>query len=136
MQERPDWVNNVKIIIQHGFTKHPMLPDVPLFVDQAKKPEDRQVLDLLLARQETGKPFFTGPDVPPERLAILRKAFDQVVRDPKFVAAIEKAKLAVDGPLSGQEVADLAARLAQTPTETVKRLEAILTKFKQGAGRT
>jgi tripartite-type tricarboxylate transporter receptor subunit TctC len=133
MSEQPDWVRDgkVKIVIQHGFTKHPKLPDVPLFVDQAKTPEDRQVLDLLLARQETGKPFFMGPGVPPERLAILRKAFDQVIKDPKFIAAIEKSRLAVDGPLTGQEVTELAGRLAQTPPATVKRMESLLTKFKE-----
>jgi tripartite-type tricarboxylate transporter receptor subunit TctC len=133
MSEQPDWVRDKKvvIIIQHGFTKIPALPDVPLFVDQAKKPEDRQVLDLLLARQETGKPVFTGPDVPAERLEILRKAFDETVKDPKFLASLQKSRLPVDGPMTGAQVAQLAGHLAETPKEVVKRMEGILSKFKQ-----
>jgi tripartite-type tricarboxylate transporter receptor subunit TctC len=132
--EQPDWLRDkkVKIIIQHGFTKHKDLPDVPLLVDQAKTPEDRALLDVLLARQETGKPVLAGPDLPPERLAALRKGFDETVKDPRFVVQLEKIGLSMEEPMGGAQVAELATKLAGTSRDVVKRLEGILAKFSEG----
>ena len=74
----------------------PELPDVPLFIDLAKTEADRQALIFMLARQEAAKPYFGPPDVPPARLALLRRAFDATVRDTKFLALAGKANVAVD----------------------------------------
>ena len=130
--EQPQWLRDkfVRIFIQHGFQPHKDLPDVPLFIDQAKTPEDRQLLELVLARQETGKPIFTGPDVPKERLDALRAAFDATVKDEKFVASLAKVGLTMESPMSGVEVAELANRLAGTSPDVVKRLEKILSDFR------
>src|SRR5205823_9865811 len=118
----PEWIRDkkIRIIIQHGFKPHPDLPDVPMFIDLARTEPDRQALVFMLARQEAAKPYFAPPDVPPERLAILRQAFDATVRDPKFVALAAKANVAVEGPMTGDEVAALVAKVAQTPAAVVQ----------------
>ena len=76
--QQPDWIrdNKVKIIIQHGYHKDPDLPDVPLIIDQVKNDGDRQVLDLLLERQKFARPYIAPPNVSPERLELLRRAFN------------------------------------------------------------
>ncbi len=132
--EQPDWLRDkfVRIIIQHGLAKHRELPDVPQFIEQAKTPADRQLLELVLARQETGKPYFTTPDVPKERLQALRDAFDATLKDPKFHAALAKIRLPTDSPMGGAEVAELAGRLAGTSPDVVQRMEGILNKFREG----
>src|SRR5262249_9348991 len=89
----PDWIRDkkIRIIVQHGFKRLPELPDVPLFLDLARNEADRQALVFMLARQEAAKPYFAPPGVPPERLAILRKAFTAAVHDPRFTDTAAKA---------------------------------------------
>ena len=45
-------------------------------IDLAKTPEDRQVMEIVFAKFGMSRPFMAPPDLPPERLATLRRAFD------------------------------------------------------------
>jgi hypothetical protein len=128
----PEWLrdNKIRIIVQHGFRRLPDLPDVPLFIDLARTEADRQALVFMLARQEAAKPYFGPPDVPPDRLAVLRRAFDATMRDPRFLALAAKANVTVEGPMTGDEVAALVTKVAQTPPEVVERITRMLTDKK------
>ena len=86
----------IRIIVQWGLKKNPELADVPLVLDLAKTPSDRQALELALARLEFGRPFFLPPNVPPERVEALRRAFDATMKDPAFLADADKSKIEVD----------------------------------------
>ena len=131
---RPQWLSEkkVNVYLQHGFSRHPELPDVPLFIDLATKTEDRQALEFLLARQEFSKPYVAPPETPADRLAILRQAFDATLKDPAFIAGAAKAQLPVDGPMTGAELAAMVGKVSATPESVVKRIEALFEKFKQG----
>jgi tripartite-type tricarboxylate transporter receptor subunit TctC len=122
--QQPDWIRDrkVRIIIQHGYRPLPDLVDVPLIIDQAGNSADRAALDLLLERQKFARPYLAPPGVPAERLALLRRAFDATVRDQAFVQAAQAAHLAVDNPMTGEELAQTIARLASTPTAVTQRL--------------
>jgi hypothetical protein len=111
----------VKAIAQWALNKHPELSDVPMILDLAKSDADRQALRLALARLEFGRPFFLPPNVPPERVEALRRAFDATMRDPAFLAETEKLKIEVE-PLTGEQVAALIAEAYATPAETVARV--------------
>ena len=101
----------IRIIVQHGFKKHPELPDVPLIFDLAKTEADRQALTFMLARQEAAKPYFAPPEIPADRLALLRRAFDATVSDPKFVTLAKRAGITLDDPMTAGELASLVTRL-------------------------
>jgi tripartite-type tricarboxylate transporter receptor subunit TctC len=133
-RENGEWLRDkkVKIITQFGFKPHPELPTVPLFVDAAKTAEDHQALELMLARQETAKPFYGPPDVPADRLAIIRNAFDKVMKDPQYLAEMEQQLLDVEQPMGWEEAAALVARLQQTPPSVVKRLLGAFDSFREG----
>jgi tripartite-type tricarboxylate transporter receptor subunit TctC len=122
--QQPDWIadRKVRIIIQHGYRPQPDLADVPLIVDQAPNDADRQALDLLLARQKYARPYLAPPGVPPDRLALLRRAFDATVRDPAFVQGARAAHLEVKNSMSGEELAETIARLSSTPAAVTERL--------------
>jgi tripartite-type tricarboxylate transporter receptor subunit TctC len=111
----------VKAIAQWSLSRHPELTDVPMILDLAKSDADRQALRLALARLEFGRPFFLPPNVPPERVDALRRAFDATMRDPAFLAETEKLKIEVE-PLTGEQVATLIAEAYATPAETVARV--------------
>jgi len=118
---RAEWLKDkkVRILLQISTAKHPDLPDVPLVLDLAKTPKDRQVMKLVFSRQVWGRPFFTTPDVPQARLAALRKAFDETMKDPKFIADAEKQKLEIN-PVAGDVVQKDIAELYETPPDIVK----------------
>jgi tripartite-type tricarboxylate transporter receptor subunit TctC len=128
-----DWLRDhkIKIILQHGLDKLPDLPDVPLFIDQAKTPEDREALQLLLAQQEFSKPFYAPPGIPADRLDILRRAFDSAVEDPGFLAAAAKANIPVTSPMNGEALTAAVAEVAGTPPVLVDRVKGILANFAQ-----
>jgi tripartite-type tricarboxylate transporter receptor subunit TctC len=127
----PTWIpqKQVRILTQFGFTKHPEMPDVPLFFDLAKTEADKQALRLLFGRQEFSKAYYTTPGVPPERLALLRKAFDDTIKDPAFLAATKKANVPVEEPMNGQDLTALIKQIGETPQPVVDRLVNLFKNF-------
>ncbi|MFL5058504.1 MAG: Bug family tripartite tricarboxylate transporter substrate binding protein [Xanthobacteraceae bacterium] len=115
----------VRVVAQWALKGHPELTGVPLILDSAKTDADRAALRLVIARLEYGRPFFMPPQVPPERVAAVRRAFDAAVKDPAYLAEAEKLKIDVD-PLSGEEVANLVEQVSRTPAETVTRVRTAL----------
>ncbi|MFL4986270.1 MAG: Bug family tripartite tricarboxylate transporter substrate binding protein [Xanthobacteraceae bacterium] len=115
----------VRVVAQWALKGHPELTGVPLILDSAKTDADRAALRLVIARLEYGRPFFMPPQVPTERVAAVRRAFDAAVKDPAYLADAEKLKIDVD-PLSGEEVANLVEQVSRTPAETVTRVRTAL----------
>lgn len=111
----PEWISQKKVhvLLQAALKKDPDLPNVPLVMDLAKTPTQKQLLKLLVASQAIARPFAAPGGLPPERLATLRKAFADTVADPDFLADAEKQKLDVN-PMSGQDVEDLMKDLYST----------------------
>ena len=117
------WIKEkkIRILAQWALRKHPELPDVPLVLDQAKTEEQKQSLDLALARLEFGRPFFLPPNVPAERVSAIRRAFDATMKDKDFLEEADKLKIEID-PLSGEQVAALIVQIYKTPAATVERV--------------
>jgi tripartite-type tricarboxylate transporter receptor subunit TctC len=99
------WYDDKKInvLVQLALNKHPDLPNVPLILDLAKTPEQKQILTLVFARQALGRPYLAPPGVPQDRVDALRKAFTDTMKDKDFLAEAEKAKLEIT-PISGENV--------------------------------
>ncbi len=123
----PQWIaeKKIKVIAQYGLKRHPDLADVPAMLELAASEPDRQALAMLFARAEYGRPYFLPPDVPPERVAALRRAFDATMKDPAFVADAARLQLDID-PMTGEEVQALVAQLNRTPPAIVTRVRAAL----------
>ena len=132
-RENSDWLQDkkVRIITQFGFKPHPELRDVPLFVNEAKNDADHKALELMLARQETAKPFYGTPEIPADRLAIIRIAFDKTMTDPEYLAEMEKLGLDVEQPMGWKDTSELVARLQETPPDVVKRLLSAFDRFRE-----
>ncbi|HWF97255.1 MAG TPA: tripartite tricarboxylate transporter substrate-binding protein [Xanthobacteraceae bacterium] len=115
----------IKVIAQWALRPNPELTDIPNVLDAAKTDDERDALRLVMARLDIGRPFFLPPNVPPDRVAALRAAFDATMKDPDYRAEADQLKVDVD-PLTGAELAALVAQVAQTPAETVARVRAAL----------
>ncbi len=124
---RPQWLANkeIDIQIQLGLTKEKDLPDVPLLGDLVSNPQDRQALELMLAPSEMGRPFLGPPDVPKDRVAALRAAFDASMKDSTLLQEAEKQRLEI-GPLSGAEMEALVVRLYKAPAPVVERARVLV----------
>jgi tripartite-type tricarboxylate transporter receptor subunit TctC len=112
----PDWVtqHKVNILAQLSLSKHPDLPDVPLIMDFAKTQEQKQILNLIFARQVMGRPYLAPPNLPNERAAALQQAFTDTMKDPDFLAQAKQQKLEIN-PVSGSEIEKLLQEAYQTP---------------------
>ena len=124
---KPDWLKDkkVNILMQMGLEKSPELPDVPLANDLIAKAEDRQLLDLLITGTSVGRPIAAPPGTSPARVAILRRAFDETMKDP---ALLEEGRTiqAEISPTSGEEVQKIITRLYATPKSVVERAKRLL----------
>jgi tripartite-type tricarboxylate transporter receptor subunit TctC len=125
--QTPHWISGrlIKVLAQYGFKRHAELADAPTMLELANSEADRQAMRMLFARTEYGRPYFLPPDVPPERVAALRRAFDATMKDQAFIAEAAKLQFEVD-PLTGEQVQALVAQLAATPREVVARVRTAL----------
>jgi tripartite-type tricarboxylate transporter receptor subunit TctC len=124
---KADWLaeKKINILFQIADEKHADLPGLPLIGDLIRSPADRQVYNFLLAPQAFGRPFFAPPQVPADRLAALRLAFERTLKDPVFLADAEKAGIEIQHR-SGQNVEKTVHVLFfETPKEAIARAKAI-----------
>jgi tripartite-type tricarboxylate transporter receptor subunit TctC len=124
---RPHWIaeNKINILVQIGLKKAPDLPDVPLLMELGTNAEDRALLRLLSASTQIGRPIFTTPDVPSERVAALRAAFEATMRDPAFLEDAKQGHFEID-PVSGLVMQKLVEEMVATPKELGERLRKII----------
>jgi tripartite-type tricarboxylate transporter receptor subunit TctC len=93
----------INLLLQTGADKHPELPNVPRMIDLAKNDQDRLLLALFSSPSTVGRSVVAPPGLPPERVAELRKAFMETIKDPTLIADVKKTQLELD-PLSGEEL--------------------------------
>jgi len=116
-----EWIEGRKIVpvIRSGPTTAPdMPPDVPYSVDIAPSERDRQVLRVLLASAQVGRPFIASQAVPAERVTILRDAFNATMQDPQFIAEAQKLRLPIS-PKTGEEALKVVEDIYATPDDIV-----------------
>jgi tripartite-type tricarboxylate transporter receptor subunit TctC len=125
--EKPGWIKDKKIsvLVQIGAHREKDLPQVPLLTELAQNEAQRQVFDLLSSGTVIGRPIAAPPNVPEDRVAALRAAFDASVKDPEFHADAEKAGLEVS-PASGAELQAYVEKVVSVSPDVVKLLKAAL----------
>ena len=116
LSTKADWVAEKKIVLllQMALEKHPDLPDVPLVTEFATTEEQRQILDILLSPQIMGRPLLTPPQVPADRLAALRAAFNASMTDPTFLDSAKKMNLEIS-MVSGERIEGMIKHLYAMP---------------------
>ncbi|MBX9758473.1 MAG: hypothetical protein K2Y29_06815 [Beijerinckiaceae bacterium] len=115
----------VRVLVQLDFQKHPGLPNVPLISDFITDPVKRQEMALSLSFLAAGRPFVAPPDVPAERVKILRDAFMKTVESSEYKEEAGKMRLDMS-PMSGEDVQKLVEQIYATPPSVVKSVRAIM----------
>jgi len=128
--QRPDWLQSgfIRVIVQEHDKGHPDISKmgVPLAVDFARTPENRRVMELIYSSETFGRPYVMSPGVPADRVAALRKAFMDTMRDQELLAEAQRIGLVID-PISGEELQALAEKLFATPVAIVEQAKQALT---------
>ena len=116
-----EWLREKKINIlaQVGRERDPGFPDVAVLTEYAKTEAARRILELFEVQLTVGRPFLTPPDVPADRLVLLRQAFDQTMHDPAFLADAEKIKMDTRA-LTATTVTEVIQRVAATPPDLIE----------------
>jgi tripartite-type tricarboxylate transporter receptor subunit TctC len=124
---KPDWLRDKKInvLLQMALEKHHEFMNVPLVYDLVSKPEDRQLLDLMIGTTAMARPFAGPPGLDPAKATLLRRAFDATMKDPAFVAESKKLQAEII-PTTGEDLNKLVARLYATPKPVVERVKKFL----------
>ncbi len=117
--------HKINVILQMGIKKHPELPDVPMAQDFVTDPVKKQVLELILLRQEFGRSIAAPPGVPAERVEALRKAFHDTLVDRDFAADAQKALMEID-PLSGEDMTRMLAEAHATPGRIIQQAASLV----------
>lgn len=123
---RPRWIEQklINILLQLTTVKHPELAHVPLVMDFAREEAVRQAFALVFADQEIARPVVAPPEVPAERVAALRRAFDATMKDSEFIADAARTGIDID-PIDGTAAEQVLSRIHATPRPIVERVKAI-----------
>lgn len=121
----------LNIILQWGAKKDPEISkfmgrEVPNILEYAKNDLDRKALDILISGVSIGRPLFGPPDIPPDKLAALRAAFDATMKDPEFLEFAKKTHLDVN-PVPGTELENIVKEALAAPPQAVARMKELLT---------
>jgi tripartite-type tricarboxylate transporter receptor subunit TctC len=121
---RPNWraEKNIKLLLQYGLEKEPALANVPSLLDLVTNPEDRLLLQAGLAEITLGRPYLMPPNVPADRVAIMRKALEDTFKDPGFIADANRMALGVNLPRTGAQIQKMLDDAYRTPPNVVARL--------------
>ena len=125
--KRPDWIKEkkIKFIFQGGASPSPEIPDVPFLRDLVPNESHKTAIDFLYAGQGLGRPFIAPPGMTPERVKMLREAFNATMKDPEFVADVQKAKLQLM-PVTGEVLAGRIDKIYATPKEIIEQISKLI----------
>jgi tripartite-type tricarboxylate transporter receptor subunit TctC len=122
--ERLFRAGKLRVIFRAEEAAMPEIPDAPSIFDYAKDNEQRQLMRFVFSSTEFGRPYLFPPDVPADRVALMRKAFAEAAADPELVAEAERIKLDMSYR-PPEHLERLVAHLYETPPaliETIKKI--------------
>ncbi len=120
--KRPDWLatKKVRVLFQGGSEPNPHV-DAPFVLDLAKTDEQKVAIRFLYAGQGVGRPFVAPPNLPADKLKMLRDAFDKTMKDPDFIADAKRQKLDVE-PKDGAHLEQLIRDIYATPRPIIEKI--------------
>lgn len=123
----PDWLAEHKIFMlaQVGLKRSPELPDVPLLQELVSDPEAKDVLTFISADTAISRPIVSTPDVPADRLAALRQAFDKAMTDRDLLAEAKQADMDIS-PMRGEDAQKVAEMIVSTRPAVIAKAKDLI----------
>jgi tripartite-type tricarboxylate transporter receptor subunit TctC len=124
---KPDWIRDHKLVFL--FRTGPRAADMPKGLpafDELVNGQERQMVHLVEAPDKIGVGFWLAPGAPAERLSALRKAFEEMTHDEKFLAEADKLRTPID-PVAPDALHKIVDDLYATPQPVVDRFKSLMT---------
>ncbi len=118
---RPLQEGHIRLIAQGALHADPRYPDVPNILDQAKTADVRQALEFLYLPLALGRSLAAPPQIPQDRLDVLRQATARTMLDPDFLTDAKKLDIDI-APMSADETRAMVDQLFATPPAVVARI--------------
>ena len=120
---RPQWLTEkkVKMLVQFTLQRAPYLKDVPTLIELSP-PDKKDIAEFVISGTPIARAMAVGPGVPADRVAALRKAFDELMKDPAFLADAKKRSLEIN-PSTAQQIQALVNRLDGASPQLVQRVK-------------
>jgi tripartite-type tricarboxylate transporter receptor subunit TctC len=110
-----------KIVVQFGRDrKVPYFTDATQMYTMLKADDQRKVADVIFRQTELARPLAAPPGTPKDRVAALRKAMLDTLKDPALVADAGRMTIEFD-PVSGEETTQMFAEFYKTPPALVEQ---------------
>jgi len=115
----------IRIVLQIAPKRHPDLQEIPLLTDMATGDEARAVIAFMTSSSQMGQSYVAPPGVPAPVLEALRKAFDDTMNDPAFVAELRRGNIELN-PIGGKELTAIVASTIGISKSAIDRYQAAI----------
>ncbi len=119
-------------LVQFGPKREVEWPNAPTVMELAKTAEDKAALQVVVQGPEIGRSYWVGPGVPAARVKILRTAFNEMIKDKKFLSEFKRQRM-LERFATGEEMEAVIKAIFDAPQSSIDRLRATMTKT--GGGR-
>jgi len=121
LQARPEWFKTGRARALFTLENEPVGGlGAPTIYQFLKTDEQRKILDFLSSSIELGRPIMLPPEVPPERVQAMRRAFDGTVNDPLFREEAKKMRLDITHR-TGEQLEAVIRAAKETPPEIIAK---------------
>ena len=97
---------------------------MPLVLEFAKTPQDRQEMELAVASLSMGRPYVLPEGVPADRVKILRDSFMAAMKNPELLQEAKTSRLEINA-IDGEAVHQLLVNMYNTPQPIIDQVTAI-----------
>jgi tripartite-type tricarboxylate transporter receptor subunit TctC len=125
--QAPQYITEKKLkpLVVDGLTPEPSIPDVPLMLDVAKTPQDKETMAFISSAAEFGRSVFLPPSVPADRVKAFRDAFDATMKDKDFLADANTRKIPIE-PQTGEALGKTATKIASSSPAAVSSAKKLM----------
>jgi tripartite-type tricarboxylate transporter receptor subunit TctC len=111
----------VAIVMQLGMERDHEYPNIPTALELSPNETARKIFEIAFVEQVMGRPFVIPPEVPLDRVAVLRKAFDETMTDKEFLEEAAKQGAEID-PVTGARINELLDTVYTAPADLAQRV--------------
>ena len=119
-----DWIVNKKInvLARFGPIRPADMPETPYVNDLATTQEQKDLLDILNAPGQLGRPFLLAKEVPRNRVEMLIAAFAETLKDPALLAEAQRQSLPIE-LFSAEESEAIIHKIYTASSELIRKLK-------------
>lgn len=116
---------DLSYVVQMSRTRNPDFGNTPTIIELLPNQDDQAIVNVLLARLDLGRPLVAPPDVPADRIALLRKAIEAMTKDPDAIAEAPKGGNVIDA-ITGEQHQEMIKAIYATPEAVKARIQEIV----------